>query len=79
MLEMKYCRKYSKIKLKRYRSKLISYKRLMTECKLTQDVNVDERVGKRETSSVKFLRLLKLPEEIQSTENESNINGTLDF
>ena len=43
----------------------ISYQRLMTECKLTQE-QCAERVGKKRSTIANFLRLLKLPEEIQS-------------
>lgn len=42
----------------------ISYKRLIEECKLTQE-ELAERVGKSRTAVTNFLRLLKLPAEIQ--------------
>ena len=42
----------------------LSYQRLMEECKLTQE-QCSERVGKKRSSIANFLRLLKLPEEIQ--------------
>jgi len=42
----------------------ISYKRLVDECKLTQE-EVSERVGKQRSTVANFLRLLKLPPEIQ--------------
>ena len=42
----------------------LSYQRLMEECKLTQE-QCSERVGKKRSSVANFLRLLKLPEEIQ--------------
>ena len=42
----------------------LSYQRLMTECKLTQE-QCSERVGKKRSTVANFLRLLKLPEEIQ--------------
>jgi ParB family chromosome partitioning protein len=43
----------------------ISYERLIDECKLTQD-KLSERVGKKRTTVTNYLRLLKLPAEIQS-------------
>ncbi len=42
----------------------ISYKRLIDECKLTQE-ELSQRVGKNRTTVTNFLRLLKLPAEIQ--------------
>ncbi|MDD5977938.1 MAG: ParB/RepB/Spo0J family partition protein [Bacteroidales bacterium] len=42
----------------------ISYQRLMEECKLTQD-QLSEKVGKDRSTVSNFLRLLKLPAEIQ--------------
>lgn len=42
----------------------ISYKRLVDECKLTQE-EVSERVGKQRSTVANFLRLLKLPPVIQ--------------
>jgi len=42
----------------------ISYKRLIEECKLTQE-NMSERVGKKRSTVSNYLRLLKLPAEIQ--------------
>ena len=42
----------------------LSYKRLMTECNLRQE-DLGERVGKKRTTVTNYLRLLKLPEEIQ--------------
>jgi ParB family transcriptional regulator, chromosome partitioning protein len=42
----------------------ITYKRLIDECKLTHE-ELSERVGKNRTSVTNFLRLLKLPPEIQ--------------
>ncbi len=42
----------------------ISYKRLMEECNLTQE-NMSERVGKKRSTIANYLRLLKLPAEIQ--------------
>lgn len=42
----------------------ISYQRLMDECNLTQE-NMSERVGKKRSTIANYLRLLKLPAEIQ--------------
>ncbi len=42
----------------------ISYQRLMEECKLTQE-NMSERVGKKRSTISNYLRLLRLPAEIQ--------------
>ncbi len=42
----------------------ISYQRLMDECKLTQE-SMSERVGKKRSTVTNYLRLLKLPGEIQ--------------
>ncbi|MFA8434526.1 MAG: ParB/RepB/Spo0J family partition protein [Marinifilaceae bacterium] len=42
----------------------ISYQRLIDECKLTQE-NLSERVGKKRSTISNYLRLLKLPAEIQ--------------
>jgi len=42
----------------------ISYKRLMEECSFTQEV-VSDRVGKKRATVSNYLRLLRLPEEIQ--------------
>ncbi|CAG0975172.1 MAG: ParB/RepB/Spo0J family partition protein [Bacteroidetes bacterium] len=42
----------------------ISMKRLISECNLTQE-NLSERIGKKRTTVTNFLRLLKLPAEIQ--------------
>ncbi len=42
----------------------ISYQRLMEECKLTQD-KMSVRVGKKRATVTNYLRLLKLPPEIQ--------------
>lgn len=43
----------------------LSYKRLIDECSMTQEV-LSERVGKNRTTITNFLRLLKLPPEIQA-------------
>jgi ParB family transcriptional regulator, chromosome partitioning protein len=42
----------------------ISYQRLIEECKLTQE-NLSKRVGKKRATVTNYLRLLKLPAEIQ--------------
>jgi len=42
----------------------ISYQRLIDECNLTQE-NLSERVGKKRSTIANYLRLLKLPAEIQ--------------
>ena len=42
----------------------LSFKRLINECDLTQEA-CSERVGKKRSTITNFLRLLKLPEEIQ--------------
>ncbi len=42
----------------------ISYQRLMEECKLTQE-SMSERVGKKRSTISNYLRLLKLPAEVQ--------------
>ena len=42
----------------------ISYQRLIDECSLTQD-GLSERVGKKRTTIANYLRLLKLPAQIQ--------------
>jgi ParB family chromosome partitioning protein len=42
----------------------ISYQRLMDECSLTQDA-LSERVGKNRATIANYLRLLKLPADIQ--------------
>jgi ParB family chromosome partitioning protein len=42
----------------------ISYQRLIEECKLTQET-LSERVGKKRATVTNYLRLLKLPAEIQ--------------
>lgn len=43
----------------------ISYQRLIDECNLTQE-NLGDRVGKKRTTVTNYLRLLKLPVEIQA-------------
>jgi len=42
----------------------ISYQRLIDECQLTQE-NMSDRVGKKRSTIANYLRLLKLPAEIQ--------------
>ncbi len=42
----------------------ISYQRLIDECKLTQE-SMSERVGKKRSTITNYLRLLKLPAELQ--------------
>lgn len=51
----------------------ISYKRLMEECKLTQE-KLSERVGKNRSTITNFLRLLKLPPEIQIALRDTSIS-----
>lgn len=43
----------------------ISYQRLIDECNLTQE-NMSDRVGKKRSTIANYLRLLKLPAEIQA-------------
>ncbi len=50
----------------------ISYERLMDECKLTQE-HLSERVGKKRSTVTNYLRLLRLPPEIQLGIRERNI------
>jgi len=49
-----------------------SYKRLLEECSLSQD-QLAERVAKNKTTVVNYLRLLKLPANIQSALKENKI------
>ena len=42
----------------------LSFQQLITECKLTQEI-LSERVGKKRSTVTNYLRLLKLPPEIQ--------------
>ncbi len=44
----------------------LSYQRLIEECELTQE-QLAERVGKKRTTVTNYLRLLRLPEEIQAS------------
>lgn len=50
----------------------ISYQRLIEECKLTQE-ELSQRVGKKRSTISNYLRLLKLPAEIQDGIRESKI------
>ncbi len=51
----------------------ISYKRLMEECQLTQE-KLSEKVGKNRSTITNFLRLLKLPPEIQIALRDASIS-----
>ncbi len=51
----------------------ISYKRLIAECNLTQE-KLSEKVGKNRTTITNFLRLLKLPPEIQIALRDGSIS-----
>jgi ParB family chromosome partitioning protein len=51
----------------------ISYKRLIDECDLTQE-ELSGRVGKNRTTVTNFMRLLKLPPEIQTALRDSRIS-----
>lgn len=51
----------------------ISYHRLIEECRLTQE-NLSERVGKKRSTVANYLRLLKLPAEIQLGIRERKIS-----
>jgi ParB family chromosome partitioning protein len=52
----------------------ISYRRLIEECRLTQD-EVSQRIGKDRTTVTNFLRLLKLPDVIQTAVRKGEISG----
>jgi ParB family chromosome partitioning protein len=52
----------------------ISYKRLIEECRLTQD-EVSQRIGKDRSTVTNFLRLLRLPEAIQTAVRKGEISG----
>jgi len=52
----------------------ISYKRLIDECKLTQD-EVSQRMSKDRSTVTNFLRLLKLPEVIQVAVRRGELSG----
>ena len=51
----------------------ISYQRLMDECNLTQDA-LSERVGKKRSTIGNYLRLLKLPPQIQLAVRDKKIS-----
>jgi len=51
----------------------ISYQRLIEECQLTQE-NLSERVGRKRSTISNYLRLLKLPAEIQLGIRENKIS-----
>ena len=51
----------------------ISYKRLIDECDLTQE-KLSEKVGKNRTTVTNFLRLLKLPPEVQIALRDNSIS-----
>ena len=50
----------------------ISYQRLIDECKLTQE-NLGDRVGKKRATVTNYLRLLKLPADIQAAIRERKL------
>ncbi|HTY59112.1 MAG TPA: ParB/RepB/Spo0J family partition protein [Bacteroidota bacterium] len=52
----------------------ISYKRLIDECRYTQE-EVSQKIGKDRTTITNFLRLLKLPEPIQSAVRRGEISS----
>ncbi|MEW6510554.1 MAG: ParB/RepB/Spo0J family partition protein [Bacteroidota bacterium] len=52
----------------------ISYKRLIDECRYTQE-EVSQKIGKDRTTITNFLRLLKLPEPIQSSVRKGEISS----
>ena len=51
----------------------ISYQRLIEECELTQE-NLSNRVGKKRTTISNYLRLLRLPAEIQKKKKKKKIS-----
>jgi ParB family transcriptional regulator, chromosome partitioning protein len=51
----------------------ISYNRLIEECSLTQD-ELSKRVGKNRTTVTNYLRLLKLPAEVQAALRDASIS-----
>ena len=51
----------------------LSYKRLIKECKLTQE-RMSERVGKKRSTVTNYLRLLKLPAKIQAGLRDGKIS-----
>jgi len=50
-----------------------AYHKLLTECKLTQEL-VSRRVGKERSTVANFLRLLKLPQHIQESMKRGELN-----
>lgn len=52
----------------------ISYRRLMEECGLTQE-EVSQAIGKDRSTVTNFLRLLKLPDEIQAAVRKGEVSG----
>ena len=52
----------------------ISYKRLIDECRLTQD-EVSQRIGKERSTVTNFLRLLRLPEPIQMAVRKGDLSA----
>jgi ParB family chromosome partitioning protein len=52
----------------------ISYKRLIDECRYTQE-EVSQKIGKDRTTITNFLRLLKLPEPIQAAVRKGEISS----
>ena len=51
----------------------ISYQRLIEECKITQE-ELSDRIGKGRTTIANYIRLLKLPPEIQKAVKEKKIS-----
>ncbi len=51
----------------------LGYKRLMEECRLTQE-EVSKKVGKDRTTITNFLRLLRLPDEIQRSLRQKKLS-----
>ena len=51
----------------------VSYQRLIEECKLTQE-ELSDRVGKNRTTVTNYIRLLKLPPEIQAALRDNKIS-----
>ena len=51
----------------------ISFQRLIDECQLTQE-NVSERIGKKRSTIANYLRLLRLPAEIQLSIRQKQIS-----
>ena len=52
----------------------ISYKRLIDECRYTQE-EISQKIGKDRTTITNFLRLLKLPEPIQAAVRKGEISS----